>query len=118
MTPNQRKRANALIHKLCCNNIDGVCIALDCGCVQCNSYTVCCKWFKAAILPQDKTLLAELINPKQSKHCVICGATFTPMSNRSKYCEKCSKSERKKKKAMYERKRRNRNGHLGTRETA
>lgn len=106
MTPNQRKSANALIRKVCCNYCDGQCIALDCDCVQSISYSVCCKWFRNAILPQDKALLAEIVHPQQSKHCAVCGKAFVPKSNRSKYCEKCSKSERKRKKAMYERKRR------------
>lgn len=107
MTPNQRKRANALIHKLCCYYYDGECVALDCDCVQCNSYSVCCKWFRAAILPQDKALLAEIVQREQMKRCAICGKPFVPKSNRGKYCETCARTERKRRKAMYERKRRN-----------
>ena len=107
MTPNQHKRAKALIHKLCCNYCDGICIALECECVQCISYSVMCKWFRSAILPQDMALIAEVIRPEKSKRCVICGSAFTPKSNRGKYCEQCAKTERKKKKAEYEKKRRN-----------
>ena len=106
MTPNQHKRAKTLIHNLCCNYCDGICIALDCECVQCNSYSVMCKWFRSAILPQDTALLAEIVQPEKCKRCVICGAVFTPKSNRGKYCEKCARTERKKKKAEYEKKRR------------
>ena len=107
MTPNQRKRANALIHKLCCYYYDGECVALDCDCVQCNSYSVCCKWFRAAVLPQDKALLAEIVQRDQMKRCAICGKPFVPKSNRGNYCETCAHTERKRRKAMYERKRRN-----------
>ena len=110
MTPNQSKRANALIRKQCCNYDNGLCVALDCECVQCNSYSVMCKWFRVAVLPQDKALFAKVIQPQQAKRCVICGAAFTPKSNRGKYCDKCSKSIRKKKKAEYERNRRERMG--------
>ena len=110
MTPMQRRKANALIHNLCCNYDNGKCIALDCDCVQCISYSVCCKWFRNAILPQDKALLAEIVYSQQSKHCAVCGKAFVPNSIRGKYCEQCSKSERKRKKAMYERKRRNKMG--------
>ncbi|MGN0106273.1 MAG: cysteine-rich VLP protein [Hominilimicola sp.] len=113
MTSAQRKRANALIHKLCCNYIDGECIALDCECVQCNSYSVCCKWFRQAILPQDKALLAEIIEPQNTKHCVICGKAFVPKSNRAKYCSDCAVKERRIKKARNERKYRElKRGHL------
>ena len=110
MTPNQRKNANALIRKVCCNYCDGQCIALDCDCVQMISFSVCCKWFRHCILPQDKALLAEIVYSHQSKHCAVCGKAFVPKSNRGKYCEKCAKSERKRKKAIYERKRRNKMG--------
>ena len=107
MTPLQRKRANALIHNLCCNYCDGMCIVLDCECVQCNSYSVMCKWFRVAVLQQDKALFAEVIKPRESKRCVICGKAFVPKSNRGKYCGDCARTERKRKKAEYERIRRN-----------
>ena len=106
MTPNQRKSANALIRKICCNYCYGQCTALDCECVQMILYSVCCKWFRHCVLPQDKSLFAEIVQSQQSKHCVICGKTFIPKSNRGKYCEKCARTERKKKKAEYEKKRR------------
>ena len=106
MIPNQRKTANALMRKICCNYCDGQCAALDCECVQMISYSVFCKWFRHCVLPQDKSLFAEIVQPLKSKHCVICGKTFIIKSNRGKYCEKCSRTERKKKKAEYEKKRR------------
>ncbi len=65
MTPNQRKSANALIRKVCCNYCDGQCAVLDCECVQMISYSVCCKWFRHCILPQDKALFAEVVQPQQ-----------------------------------------------------
>ena len=46
MTPKQRRKANALIRKSCCNYDGGNCIALDdgepCVCVQSISYSLCC----------------------------------------------------------------------------
>ena len=69
MTPAQRKRANALIRRECCNCEGGNCIALDagdtCTCPQTVSFTVCCKWFRWAVLPLDKALEAELDGRKQ-----------------------------------------------------
>ena len=108
MTPFQRKRANALISKYCCNYCDGKCFYLDCDCVQRNSYSVMCKWFRVAILPQDKALFAEVVKPQESKRCVVCGKAFVPKSNRGKYCGDCARTERKRKKAEYERNRRSR----------
>ena len=49
MTPAQRKQANALIRRKCCNCENGDCIAFDDGdahvCLQMISFSVCCKWF-------------------------------------------------------------------------
>ena len=113
MTDAQHRSANALIHKLCCNYIDGQCVILDCECPQSILYSVCCKWFRQAILPQDKSLFVELIKPENKKKCIICGKTFVPKSNRSKYCFDCGVKERNRRKALNERKYRERKrGHL------
>lgn len=115
MKPSQRKRVIALIHKMCCNYIDNQCIMLDCECPQSISYSICCKWFRQAILPQDKALFAELITPDSKKKCVICGKAFVPKSNRAKYCSDCSVKERNRHKALNERRYRNRKrGRLGS----
>lgn len=85
MTPGQRRKANALIRKICCNYDNGNCIALDdgeeCVCVQSISYSLLCKWFVNAVLPADKALYAEVMGQKV-KRCAECGAAFVPGSNR------------------------------------
>ena len=74
----QYRRARRLVHE-CCNYIDGNCIALDdgeeCVCVQSISYSLLCRWFRTAVLPQDKELETAL---------------FIPGSNRAKYCPECA----------------------------
>ena len=94
MTPAQRKRANALIRKTCCNYNGGNCLLLDdgeeCVCVQSISYSLLCRWFRAAVLPQDKELETALFHRLNAKKCAVCGALFTPGSNRAKYCPECS----------------------------
>ena len=64
MTPAQRKQAASLIRRECCNCEDGNCLALDdgdtCACPQMISFSVCCKWFRWAVLPLDRTLEAEI----------------------------------------------------------
>lgn len=93
MIPQQRKRAKALIRKACCNYDDGNCIALDdgeeCVCPQTISYSVLCKWFRKAVLPQDKALEAEIFHDDSIKLCAECGAGFVSHSNRAKYCPNC-----------------------------
>ena len=85
----QYRRARRLVHE-CCNYIDGNCIALDdgeeCVCVQSISYSLLCRWFRAAVLPQDKELETALFHRMNAKKCAVCGALFTPGSNRAKYC--------------------------------
>ena len=91
----QYRRARKLVHE-CCNYIAGNCIALDdgeeCICVQSISYSLLCRWFRAAVLPQDKELETALFHRLNAKKCAVCGALFTPGSNRAKYCPECAMS--------------------------
>jgi len=109
MTPGQRRGANALIRTTCCNYDNGNCILLDdgeeCVCVQSISYSVCCTWFRWAVLPQDKVLEAEIFHDNSVKRCTVCGAAFVPGSNRAKYCETCAKRIHRKQKNASGRKR-------------
>ena len=89
----QYRRARRLVHE-CCSYIDGNCIALDdgeeCVCVQSISYSLLCRWFRTAVLPQDKELETALFHRLNAKKCAVCRALFTPGSNRAKYCPECS----------------------------
>ncbi len=82
MTPAQRKRTNALIRRECCCCEDGNCIALDdgdtCTCPQTVSFSVCCKWFRWAVLPLDGALEAEIFRDKDLKRCVSAAAYSSP----------------------------------------
>ena len=111
MSPGQRKRANALIRRTCCNYSNGNCIVLDdgdeCVCVQSISYSVCCTWFRRAVLPQDEALDAEIFKSDSVKRCEHCGKAFVPGSNRAKYCKDCARQIHRRQKNRSERKRRN-----------
>jgi len=108
MTPAQKKRAGSLIRRECCNY--GNCIALDdgdpCACPQTISYTVCCKWFRWAVLPLDQALEAEIYHGDGMKRCAVCGTAFVPRSNRAKYCAACAKRVHRQQKNASDRKRR------------
>jgi len=105
----QYRRARRLVHE-CCNYIDGNCIALDdgeeCVCVQSISYSLLCRWFRAAVLPQDKELETALFHRLNAKKCAVCGALFTPGSNRAKYCPECATRMKRIKAAQRKRKQR------------
>ena len=110
LTPKQRQKANALIKRLCANYDGGNCLVLDdgepCVCVQSISYSLLCRWFRAAVLPLDAALYAEISKSRDEvKRCAVCGAVFTPKSNRAKYCPACAKKMRRRKEAERQRKR-------------
>ena len=45
--------------------------------------TPCCvRWFRAAVLPLDRELETALFHCLDAKRCAVCGALFTPGSNR------------------------------------
>ena len=110
MTEAQFRRARRLIRALCANCNGGSCLLLDdgepCVCVQSISYSLLCRWFQAAVLPLDAALYAEISKSRDEvKRCAVCGAMFTPKSNRAKYCPDCAVQMRRKKEAERQRNR-------------
>ena len=105
----QYRAACRLVHE-CCNYDEGNCLLLDdgepCVCVQSISYSLLCRWFRAAVLPLEPELAAALLYRGSRKRCAVCGAAFLPKSNRGKYCPDCA--GRMKKQKARERKRRQR----------
>ena len=71
LTPPQSRKVNALVRRTCCNYDNGNCILLDdgdeCVCPQLISYSLLCKWFRAAVLPADRLLYAELYQTGDKK---------------------------------------------------
>lgn len=111
MNEKQLKEARKLIKKRCCNYDQGSCIALDwsfCNiCPQYNSYAVLCKWFRDAVLPNNKELEREIYANQPSTHrCAVCKRRFTPTGPRSKYCPICSQSVRREQQAKWVRRKR------------
>ena len=110
MTPAQRKRATALIRRECCSYDDGSCLEQDDGdthtCTQTISFSVCCKWFRRAVLPLDKPLEAEIFRNNSMKRCAVCGKPYVPKSNRGKYCPDCAARVHRRQKTESEQKRR------------
>ena len=99
----QYRKARKLVRE-CCNYCDGNCLLLDdgeeCVCVQSISYSLLCRWFRAAVLPLDAALCAEITKDRDVvKRCSECGAAFMPKSNRAKYCPACAKRMRRRKEA-------------------
>ena len=116
MTYSQYRRARKLVHQ-CCNYESGNCLVLDdgeeCVCVQSISYSLLCRWFRAAVLPLDAPLATALLYRKEYKRCTVCGQPFLPGSNRAKYCKSCAVVVHRRQKTASDRKRRAACGQLG-----
>ena len=74
MNYRQYRKARKLTHE-CCNYCDGNCLLLDdreeCVCVQSISYSLLCRWFRAAVLPLDAALCAEISKSRDEvKRCL------------------------------------------------
>ena len=114
LTYQQYRAVRRLVHN-CCNYDSGNCLLLDdgeeCVCPQSITYSLNCKWFRAAVLPADKGLCAALLHRGQTRLCAECGTVFVPRSNRGKHCDECATIVRRRQKAANERERRKR-GHL------
>ena len=116
MNYQQYRTARRLVHS-CCNYDGGCCLLLDngeeCVCPQSITYSLICKWFRAAVLPLDAGLCAALLYRDRMKPCAICGGYYLPKSNRAKYCPECASVARRKKEAERQRRRYYDSTHLG-----
>ncbi|MDO5398005.1 MAG: cysteine-rich VLP protein [bacterium] len=108
MTPKQFRRTKALIKNQCCNYFDGECLLLDCPCPQMITYSLICKWYRNAVLPNSPELCISIMKPQNTKKCVVCGKRFIYHSNRSKYCNACKTTVLRRQKAEYQRRYRKR----------
>ncbi len=109
MNYQQYRTARRLVHS-CCNYDCGNCLLLDggeeCICPQGITYSLICKWFRAAVLPLDGVLYAALLPQGGMKVCVECRGLFRLGSNRAKYCPTCAAKIHRLQKAASERRRR------------
>lgn len=109
MNYRQFRKARKLVHE-CCNYDGGNCIALEdgetCVCVQSISYSLLCKWFRAAVLPLDKALYAEIMERGNAKRCAGCGELFTPPKHNCLYCPACAAKRTRENKRAWARKKR------------
>lgn len=110
MTEAQVRRVRQLIRRLCANYDRGSCLLLDdgesCVCPQFITNALVCRYFKAAVLPDDPELWAELTGFSRSRRCARCGAAFVPTGSRAVYCSKCSAMRERERKAAWVRKNR------------
>lgn len=114
MSKKQLKTAKGLIKETCCNydSTTGGCLLLDNGfvvpCPQMFRQSVVCKFFRDVLLEDKraKELKAEIFSPESRKVCAACGGHFHALSNRAKYCAKCSKEQQRQKATERKRKQR------------
>ena len=111
MTYQQYRTTRRLVHE-CCNYDCGNCLLLDngeeCVCPQSITYSLICKWFRAAVLPLDAGLCAALFPPSsvRRRHCRECGRPFAPPRHNTLYCSTCAAERVKRSKRTWARKNR------------
>ena len=111
MTYPQYRAVRRLVHS-CCNHQDGNCLLLDdgekCVCPQSISYSLICRWFRAAVLPLDESLCAALLSPPVAgrRRCREYKRIFTPPKHNTLYCPDCAAKRTKRSKRDWARKKR------------
>lgn len=102
MTEAQFRKAKKLIRRLCANCDHGNCLLLDdgevCVCPQLISYSLLCRYFRAAVLPADQELCAEMMASSALRRCAECGQAFVSEHPNALYCKRCAASRTRRKK--------------------
>lgn len=91
----QLRKVKRLILSLCANYFDRNCLPLEGGydstpCPQTITYSLCCRYFLAAVLPADAELYAELMKTDGRKRCAACGQPFAGKGKNALYCQCCA----------------------------
>ena len=94
----QYQDARALIRNLCANydRVTGGCLLLDRGevveCPQRVSLSLVCRYFRDVLLEDKEAaeLKDSILGEDHRKECAVCGQHFRAVSNRAKYCRRCS----------------------------
>ena len=112
ITPQQAKRVNALLRKLCANyDRDVGCLPLDCPCYMLEKCWTgaLCRYFREAVLPNDPVLEASLAAEgpaPETRPCPVCGRAFLP-DGRQRYCSPaCAGTALREQKRAYMRRKR------------
>ncbi|MBQ4074549.1 MAG: cysteine-rich VLP protein [Clostridia bacterium] len=109
-----QKRCIQYARQECANDCDGQCIPQDCPCFAYECHGWVCTYFLNAVLPMNPGLNALVRakmehaaeqKGKMEKPCALCHQPFYPVSNRSRYCEKCRILMKRKKNAERQRRR-------------
>lgn len=108
MNEEQFRQAKRHIQNLCANWDKGKCLLLGRICPQIMSYTLLCKYFREAVLPdwECRQLYASLFKDYNVRRCAVCGKSLQGKSSRTKYCPKCALLVHRQQKAKSIRKKR------------
>ncbi len=105
----QLRKVRRLIQSLCANYFGGNCVLLGNGydatvCPQTITYSLCCRYFLAAVLPADRFLYAELMQSDGRKRCATCGQPFAAKGKNAVYCQSCAAARVRKSKRIWKQK--------------
>ena len=95
LTPGQHAKVVRQIRRRCANfdRENCYCLPLDDICPQTLTLSLLCRYYRAAVLPDDPALEAEI--RKTGQRCQICGAWYSPKGRNAKYCPSCAVEQRR-----------------------
>ena len=95
LTSGQHAKVVRQIRRKCANfdRENGYCLPLDDLCPQTLTLSLLCRYYRAAVLPDDPALEAEI--RKTGQRCQICGAWYSPKGRNAKYCPSCAVEQRR-----------------------
>ena len=79
-------------------------------CPQMITQSLVCRFFRDVLLEDrdGKAIKAEIMQTDHVRPCEVCGQSFRALSNRAKYCARCSKKAERERAAERKRKQRKR----------
>ncbi len=90
LTDSQLRQVKRLIRGLCANYDNGCCLILDGVCPQCISYTLLCRYFKEAVLPEDRELQTAIYGTPYLRRCAVCGKPLSGDKKNTLFCRQCA----------------------------
>ena len=107
MNAAQLRHAGRLIRRQCANFDNGKCLLLGDvdPCPQLITFSLICRYFRRAVLPEDAELCAKIFREHPARRCVLCGARIYSTSNAAKYCPSCAIKERRRRDVLRKKKR-------------
>ena len=107
MSANQARQIRKMVRTLCANCDGKTCLLLDDGtpCPQLITSSLICKYFRAAVLPENIALNIALLSSSDGmlKRCRECRNLFIAPKHNTLFCPSCARNRTKRSKRKWAR---------------